>query len=115
MCVEMWHGERIYDGFFELFDDVFQTADVFKCDGYLVWRNDLGRYSLLVLCQFQLLLRRPIRAKREIAVVFIVLALLACQYTVNLSGRFVGLSLGFRTRWRFGIEAGEKSLDYPIC
>lgn len=44
MCVEVREGERVYDGFFKLFDNVFKATNVLECDGYVFGSNDFHGY-----------------------------------------------------------------------
>lgn len=61
MCVEVWHGEGVDDGFFELGDYGGEAADVVECHGDVVRSDDVHGDGLLVVVEDEVLFVGAVR------------------------------------------------------
>src|SRR5437667_10793051 len=59
----MWHGQRIYDGFLQLFDDIFEPSNVFERDRDVLRSDNIQGNRLLILRQYQIL--HPLPSRRS--------------------------------------------------
>jgi len=122
--VEMWHGQRIYHAFPQIFDNLAQSANVVEGHGYFVWRNNFHGDVLLILVEWNILPPRsaivfpPDLSLFAILVLAIVLALVSVvvgEYGLQAIAR----GGGFLFRFGFGagvwVESGDDVLGCVDC
>lgn len=118
--VEVWEGERVDDGFFELFDYGVEAADVVERDGYLLWRNNFHGYCLLVRVEIQVLYPRPSAPPLVLVVAVIVsaavfLSPLPGQYGVEFASRGRGFGACFFLLLCFRVESRQEVAYDEVC